>query len=638
MPKEKRKRPEKPEVNKKIKRVQKSVAQQLVDSKFQFGEGTKYPELEESVFHTRNGYDLKEGYADNSEFLKELLTLLTDKQKKLKLTKENPCCWYVCAILYGFESQTLRNSITENRRFHESGLLKVLYEYSRLSKEKWLYLLSRDLELILFPISRPLAESSATLTVHDYLDQIDIFFTNPPTDQDLQLKCYINLCGVWRDFPHSRERVITLILEHKTNLSSLLNQKIRNTNDKFAGMESMPKQTEGNHALGKQVQLFTMNLLAAYNTPSLHLAQGSTTQLQGDGRERFCWFMGVATGEKYQAHVSVIPTNKTQEDKARTLLQKTYGEAWMQLQFDISQLCNETGLVFAHDIDTFSNQHTHKALCTAMGAVDAAVNAALTDQQHAVCVVRPPGHHHEKNPQGFCQANYVAAKAIESVKKGHRVLIIDCDAHFGDGTQALIIRECKEHPELAERIRFVNSFMDDEFPFLPDSTEAQTTHDRQSPYVSSDFHKLASDYKNQIYNIPFFTPRDSRQSMCSIPKSGESTLPHERMISTLKQIQSSSFDPSVILLSMGTDAHASEGMTRSQWSTDHFTELFKCIGEFKKPIVSVTEGGYEKNAIEDVMHALMDELTEHRSSPNVAQKPLSDSSATTTTATIPSCQ
>ena len=70
MPGKKRKAPKKPEVNKKIKRVQKSVAQQLVDSKFQFGEGTKYPELEESVFHTSNGYDLKAYYANNSEFLK----------------------------------------------------------------------------------------------------------------------------------------------------------------------------------------------------------------------------------------------------------------------------------------------------------------------------------------------------------------------------------------------------------------------------------------------------------------------------------------------------------------------------------------------------------------------------------------
>lgn len=80
-----------------------------------------------------------------------------------------------------------------------------------------------------------------------------------------------------------------------------------------------------------------------------------------------------------------------------------------------------------------------KAATAAAGNAIAAVESVCKGEaQSAFALVRPPGHHAEPvRARGFCLLNNVAVAAAHAQAKlgCERVLIIDWDAHHGNGTQ-----------------------------------------------------------------------------------------------------------------------------------------------------------------------------------------------------------
>lgn len=82
-----------------------------------------------------------------------------------------------------------------------------------------------------------------------------------------------------------------------------------------------------------------------------------------------------------------------------------------------------------------------KAATSAAGNAIAAVEAVVKgESQSAFALVRPPGHHAEPvRAQGFCLFNNVAVAAAHAhAKLGcERILIVDWDAHHGNGTQQI---------------------------------------------------------------------------------------------------------------------------------------------------------------------------------------------------------
>ncbi|XP_047221732.1 histone deacetylase 6 isoform X2 [Girardinichthys multiradiatus] len=101
---------------------------------------------------------------------------------------------------------------------------------------------------------------------------------------------------------------------------------------------------------------------------------------------------------------------------------------------DLHILGNEFTSIF------ISNQSFQCARLAA-GSCFNAVDSILTGQvSNGVAIIRPPGHHAERDaPCGFCLFNTAALTARYAQKNSHdpqlRILILDWDVHHGNGTQ-----------------------------------------------------------------------------------------------------------------------------------------------------------------------------------------------------------
>lgn len=95
------------------------------------------------------------------------------------------------------------------------------------------------------------------------------------------------------------------------------------------------------------------------------------------------------------------------------------------------------------DADTVLGEESFAALLRAAGAgLDAIARLDAGEADVAFCVVRPPGHHATPGrAMGFCLVNNVAVTAAALADRGERVLIVDYDAHHGNGTQDAFFRD-----------------------------------------------------------------------------------------------------------------------------------------------------------------------------------------------------
>ena len=111
------------------------------------------------------------------------------------------------------------------------------------------------------------------------------------------------------------------------------------------------------------------------------------------------------------------------------------------------------------------SQKTLQVSLYAAGAPLTAIEIILNEENQissAFCIVRPPGHHaHQHTGSGFCVFNNVAiaAKHLTQNLSFNRVLIVDWDAHHGDGTQEL----AKGDP----KIFYFSTHQDTSYGFYP---------------------------------------------------------------------------------------------------------------------------------------------------------------------------
>lgn len=218
----------------------------------------------------------------------------------------------------------------------------------------------------------------------------------------------------------------------------------------------------------------------------------------------------------------------------------------------------------ALDADTHVSPGSLEAAQRGVGGCCAAVDAVLDDEvTNAFVAMRPPGHHAETaRAMGFCLFGNIAiaAKRALDTHKLARVAVVDFDVHHGNGTQDLLWNE--------ERALFCSSHQMPLFPGTGAVSE-QGAH-------------------GNVLNVPLS------------PNTGGAEM--RRVYDDVILPAVAAFEPELILVSAGFDAHAADPLANLNWTTEDFAWVTRRICDVAGEVcggrvVSTLEGGYDLDAL-----------------------------------------
>jgi acetoin utilization deacetylase AcuC-like enzyme len=210
-------------------------------------------------------------------------------------------------------------------------------------------------------------------------------------------------------------------------------------------------------------------------------------------------------------------------------------------------------------MDTVASETSYEAALLAAGA---AIEAARVG---GFAFVRPPGHHATpQEPMGFCLFNNIAiaARALQAEDNVERVAIVDWDVHHGNGTQDI--------------------FIDDPSVF----------------FVS-------------IHQWPLYPgtggPGEQGETLLNIPlPTGSTDADYLRMFDDLVSPVVTSFEPDLVLVSAGFDAHEEDPLAGMLVTEAGFRELARRSAALAPRVGAVLEGGYNLDTLPRLVEAALE--------------------------------
>jgi acetoin utilization deacetylase AcuC-like enzyme len=230
------------------------------------------------------------------------------------------------------------------------------------------------------------------------------------------------------------------------------------------------------------------------------------------------------------------------------------------------------------DPDTYTSPESHDiALLAAGAAIDGVERVMGGSHRRAVAMVRPPGHHAERNrAMGFCLFNNVAVAAAHARAQGAaKVAIVDYDVHHGNGTQHMF--------ETDPHVLYISTH---QFPYYP-GTGAADEIGREAGRGFTVNIPLEVGAVDEDYQLAF--------SQIVVP--------------VLRQ-----FEPDLVLVSAGFDAHEHDPLGGMRLSTAAFAAMTRELGAVadeccRGRMVSVVEGGYDLRALAASLDAAIEAQT-----------------------------
>lgn len=215
------------------------------------------------------------------------------------------------------------------------------------------------------------------------------------------------------------------------------------------------------------------------------------------------------------------------------------------------------------DPDTYANSRSLDAALLAAGAIVRGVDAVMAGEvDNAFALVRPPGHHATRqHAMGFCLFNNVAVGAAHALDQHHleRVLIVDYDVHHGNGTQDIFYR--------TPRVLYASTH---QYPYYPGTGDWRDIGEGEGT--------------GYTVNVPL------------PPRVGD--VGYQRVFDDLFFPLGERYDPQLVLVSVGYDAHWRDPLAMENLSLAGYVSLARTLIELARDhaqgrIVFALEGGYD---------------------------------------------
>ena len=227
------------------------------------------------------------------------------------------------------------------------------------------------------------------------------------------------------------------------------------------------------------------------------------------------------------------------------------------------------------DPDTYvSSESLEVARLAAGGTTDLALRVARRELATGLAAVRPPGHHAESDrAMGFCLFNNVAiaARALQHEAGVERILILDWDVHHGNGTQHSF--------ETDPSILYASIH---QFPFYPGTGAAGESGIGQG--------------EGFTLNVPL--------------PAGCGDVEYVGVMQRLIAPAAEAFEPEVILISCGFDAHHDDplaGMNVTGVGFQTMTSIVRALADdlCGGRLAFILEGGYAESGLRDGVDAVL---------------------------------